>query len=100
MEMKNPPHPGELIGDTLDELDRLRQRLADAGSLVGASDHGTTKALYAKDPDGIEFEVCWLVPKDRLDGHELQGVAALDLEGELARYGPATVGGLGISWPA
>ena len=21
MEMKNPPHPGELIGDTLDELD-------------------------------------------------------------------------------
>ncbi len=34
------------------------------GALVGASDHITTKALYAKDPDGIEFEVSWLVPAD------------------------------------
>ena len=34
------------------------------GALVGASDHGTTKALYAKDPDGLEFEVSWLVPAD------------------------------------
>ena len=52
--------------DTLDELDRLAGKLRDAGSLVGASDHGTTKALYAHDPDGLEFEVCWLVPADRL----------------------------------
>ena len=29
----------------------------------GATDHSTTKALYAKDPDGLEFEVCWLVPR-------------------------------------
>ena len=41
-----------------------RRRLADAGALVGASDHGTTKALYAKDPDGLEFEVSWLLPAD------------------------------------
>src|SRR3974390_2946577 len=52
--------------DTLDELDRLAGKLRDAGALVGASDHGTTKALYAHDPDGLEFEVCWLVPADRL----------------------------------
>src|SRR5919106_4488502 len=36
--------------DTLAELERLAGRLAEAGSLAGASDHGTTKSLYAKDP--------------------------------------------------
>src|SRR3954447_18701214 len=40
--------------DTLEELERVGTRLSAAGALVGASDHGTTKALYAKDPDGIE----------------------------------------------
>src|SRR5580765_4902932 len=53
--------------DTLDELDRLASELTARGALVGASDHGSTKALYAKDPDGIEFEVSWLVPADQLD---------------------------------
>ena len=31
--------------DTLDELDRLAGVLSNRGALVGASDHGTTKAL-------------------------------------------------------
>ena len=47
---------------TLDDLELHRQRLADAGALRGASDHGVNKSLYAHDPDGIEFEVMWLVP--------------------------------------
>ena len=54
--------------ETLDELGAVRARLTEMGALVGQSDHGTTKSLYAKDPDGLEFEVCWLVPKDLLDG--------------------------------
>ena len=37
------------------------------GALVGATDHGTTKSLYAKDPDGLDFEVAWIVPADLLD---------------------------------
>ena len=37
-------------------------KLAAMGALVGASDHGTTKSLYAKDPDGLEFEVSWIIP--------------------------------------
>src|SRR3954451_18044767 len=45
--------------DTLAELQRLSGALADAGSLVGSSDHTTSKSLYAKDPDGLEFEVVW-----------------------------------------
>jgi len=86
--------------ETLAELRDLRARLAALGSLVGESDHGTTKSLYAKDPDGLEFEVCWLIPKDLLDGATMAGVLPLDLDGEIERYGGATVGGLGISWPA
>ncbi len=84
--------------DTLDELGRLADRLRQAGSLVGASDHGTTKALYAHDPDGLEFEVCWLVPADRLPVEIDQMTKPLDLEAEKARYGGATRGGVGVSF--
>ena len=54
--------------DTLAELSRIRDALLQAGALVGASDHATTKALYAQDPDGIEFEVSWLLPADLIKG--------------------------------
>ena len=86
--------------DTLDELSRLRDRLTEARALVGASDHSTTKSLYAKDPDGIEFEVAWVVPADRLDAETLEGrkaIQPLDLEREMQRYGATTRGGVGIS---
>lgn len=84
--------------DTLDELDRLRDRLADAGSLIGASDHGTTKALYAHDPDGLEFEVCWLVPAEFLPVEIDAMTKPLDLEAEKARFGATTRGGVGVSF--
>src|SRR5690349_6100345 len=51
---------------TLGDLAGVRERLAAVDALVGASDHGTTKSLYAKDPDGIEFEVVWIIPQDLL----------------------------------
>jgi catechol-2,3-dioxygenase len=86
--------------ETLADLVALRDRLSALGALVGQSDHGTTKSLYAQDPDGIEFEVCWIIPKDLLDGAEPSGVLPLDLDAEVARFGAATVGGLGISWPS
>ena len=86
--------------DTLAELEGLAARLSEAGALVGASDHGTTKSLYAKDPDGLEFEVAWIVPADRIDAGALEGrkqIGRLDLAQELARYGAETRGGVGIS---
>jgi catechol-2,3-dioxygenase len=89
--------------DTLAELVRIEQALAEAGALVGASDHGTTKALYAKDPDGLEFEVSWLVPASLLDAEILAArtrVGPLDLAREIERFGADTQGGLGISLPA
>lgn len=89
--------------ETLADLVDLQQRLAEAGALVGGSDHSTTKSLYAKDPDGLELEVAWVVPLALLDETVLagrKGITALDLDKEVARYGAATRGGVGISVPA
>lgn len=89
--------------DTLAELAAIKDRLAELGALVGASDHATTKALYAKDPDGIEFEVSWLVPAALLTEQTLAArdrIRPLDLASECARYGADTRGGIGVSVPA
>jgi catechol-2,3-dioxygenase len=88
--------------DTLADLDALRTRLAESGALVGMSDHSTTKSLYGQDPDGIEFEIAWIVPADRLDDAARtgrSGIQPLDLPAEMARYGADTAGGIGISRP-
>ena len=88
--------------DTLTELARISAALTAAGALVGASDHGTTKALYAKDPDGLEFEVSWLVPADLIDEEVLaakERIRPLDLAREIARFGSETRGGVGVSVP-
>lgn len=76
-------HAAWEVGE-LTDLVRARRRLIDAGSLVGSSDHGVSLSLYAKDPDGLEFEVFWTVP----EGRPVR-TRALDLEGELARRGIA-----------
>lgn len=78
---------------TLGDLAEHARRLSAAGALVGASDHGTTKALYARDPDGLEFEVSWLVPAELLDaGTDGPSIAPLDLDAEIDRYGAETRG--------
>jgi len=66
----------------LSDLARARRALIDAGALVGQSDHGVSFSLYAKDPDGLEFELFWTVS----DGKPV-GTRPLDLEAELARRG-------------
>jgi catechol-2,3-dioxygenase len=89
--------------DTLAELERIAGVLTEHGALVGASDHGTTKSLYAKDPDGLEFEVVWIIPAALLDeSAKASGPRPrpLDLAKEKARYGAQTRGGVGISVPA
>jgi catechol-2,3-dioxygenase len=69
---------------TIDDLAQARQRLLAAGALTGESDHGVSKSLYAHDPDGIEFEVMWAVPRASWpDGPKTE---RLDLEAELARW--------------
>lgn len=76
---------------TLRDLARLAEVLQKADSLVGASDHHASKSLYAKDPDGLEFEVCWVVPEDLLDDGDIT-TRPLDLPAEIERYGADTPG--------
>ena len=74
-------HAAWEVGE-LTDLARAKQRLIQTRSLVGSSDHGTSLSLYAKDPDGLEFEIFWTVP----DGTPV-GTRSLDLSRELARRG-------------
>ena len=74
--------------DTIQDLAAMRERLARLGALVGESDHGVSKSLYGQDPDGIEFEVMWTVPREAWGDLEHEAVAQrLDLDAELARCG-------------
>ncbi len=82
--------------DTLTDLVDIAARLSDEGALVGATDHGTTKALYGRDPDGIDFEVSWMVPADLIED-KTPTMRALDLEKEIEKYGADTPGGVGVS---
>ena len=76
---------------TIEDLARAAETLSELGALLGASDHGATKSLYGRDPDGIEFEVMWMVPRDQWGEYENAApVAPLDLARELRRYGGAT----------
>ncbi|WP_280228632.1 VOC family protein [Nocardia cyriacigeorgica] len=82
--------------DTLDELAAMRTALAEARALTGAGDHASTKAVYGRDPDGIEFEVCWLVPDERVEEAlrtATSMTAPLDIAAEIERYGANTPGG-------
>jgi len=92
-EQAGVPRPDERVArmyhsawevDDLTDLARARRRLAEAGALVGESNHGVSLSLYAKDPDGLEFEIFWTVP-----GGTSARTTELDLEAELTRRGLA-----------
>ncbi|HEY7105349.1 MAG TPA: VOC family protein [Acidimicrobiia bacterium] len=73
---------------TIDDLVDARAHLLEMGALVGESDHGVSKSLYAKDIDGIEFEVLWTVPRQDWGRYEKDAVSQpLDLAAAQARYG-------------
>lgn len=76
---------------TLDELEEMRTTLENAGALVGASDHGNNKSLYAKDPDGLEIEVMWHVPPEEWDHEQHEAIVRpLDIAAEKVRYAHLT----------
>jgi catechol-2,3-dioxygenase len=73
--------------DTIDELVAARKALLAAGALTGESSHGATKSLYGADPDGNEFEVMWMLPRDAWGEFEHTApVERLDLAAEVARW--------------
>lgn len=72
----------------IEDLARAADVLRELGALVGASDHGATKSLYGHDPDGNEFELMWMVPRDQWGEYEQRAVVQpLDLAGEVRRFG-------------
>ena len=88
---------------TLAELQQVGERLAAAGALGGASDHGTTKSLYGQDPNGLEFEIVWIIPADLVTDADREAgnrIGRLDLQREVDRFGAHTPGGVGVSRPA
>ena len=80
---------------TLGDLVETRAKLVEAGALVGESDHRVSKSLYAKDPNGIEFEVMWRVPAEDWAAEMADGgmVLPLDWDATLARWGRDQVTG-------
>jgi catechol-2,3-dioxygenase len=86
--------------DTLDTLEQVAEALVKADALGGTSDHGTTKSLYGKDPDGLEFEVVWIIPADQQTDAAREArkrIGRLDLAKEKEQYGSTTRSGVGIS---
>jgi len=74
--------------DTIEALAEMSTSLTDLGALTGASDHGVSKSLYGRDPDGNEFEVMWQVPREGWGEYADQAtVLPLDLDAELRRWG-------------
>jgi len=73
--------------DTIDELAAARDVLAAAGALTGESSHGATKSVYGADPDGNEFEIMWMLPREEWGEYENTApVDGLELQAELARW--------------
>lgn len=78
---------------TLPELAEFADKLAEVGALVGSSDHGVSKSLYGKDPDGLEFEISWFVPRDRVtEDMSVPTIGRLDIAAEISRWGADLAG--------
>jgi catechol-2,3-dioxygenase len=91
-----PPRPRGSLGlyhlawqvDTIEELEQARLTLADLDAYSGESSHGATKSIYAHDPDGNEFEVMWMLPKESWGAYaDSAPVDRLDLAAEVRTWG-------------
>jgi catechol-2,3-dioxygenase len=98
-----PPRPRGGLGlyhlawqvDTIDELEQARLTLAELDAYTGESSHGATKSLYGADPDGNEFEIMWMLPRDAWgDFLNTAPVDHLDLPGELRRWAGVRTAGV------
>ena len=73
--------------DTIEQLEEARLTLANLDAYTGESSHGATKSLYGQDPDGNEFEVMWMLPREEWGRYENEApVEVLDLPGEVRRW--------------
>ncbi len=74
----------------IEDLKDAQVQLANFDALSGQSDHGATKSLYGADPDGNEFEVMWMVPREEWGEFDRRGIIApLNMAREVERHGGA-----------
>ncbi len=86
--------------DTIDELVDARQTLLDVGTYSGESSHGATKSVYGADPDGNEFEIMWMLPREDWGAYEhVAPVDHLDLAAEVRRWSGVRTAGRIIPEP-
>ena len=80
--------------DTIEELAAAKQALVAVDAFTGESSHGATKSVYSADPDGIEFEIMWMLPREAWGEYENAApVERLKLDAELSRWsGVCTAG--------
>ncbi len=87
--------------DTIDELVQLRDRLVDAGAYTGEASHGATKSVYGADPDGNEFELMWMLPREAWGAYADKGtVERLDLSAELSQWSGVSTAGRVVVGPS
>jgi catechol-2,3-dioxygenase len=73
--------------DTIDELEQARATLVNAGAYSGESSHGATKSVYGADPDGNEFEIMWMLPREAWGEYENAApIDHLDLAAEVRQW--------------
>ena len=73
--------------DTIDDLVLARTVLQDNGAYTGESSHGATKSIYGQDPDGNEFEIMWLLPREDWGAYtNAAPIDHLDLDAEVGRW--------------
>ena len=71
---------------SIKDLEKALHVLVAEKAYTGASDHGATKSLYGKDPDGNEFELMVLLPRGEWGAYEHEApIQPLDLAKELDR---------------
>lgn len=74
--------------ESINDLATAIEALRSLGAYVGESDHGATKSVYGRDPDGHELEIMWMLPREHWGEHEHSAVVQrLDLDAEIARWG-------------
>ncbi len=84
--------------DTIDELAAARDALRAVGAYTGESSHGATKSIYGADPDGNEFEIMWMLPRDAWGDYvDKAPIDHLDLAGELRRWSGVHTAGVVVA---
>lgn len=80
--------------DEITDLETARDLLTATGAYTGESDHGATKSIYGKDPDGNEFEIMWMLPIEKWgEFDDLAPVLPLDLPAAIAEWGGVRTAG-------